>query len=537
MAAMDKTTQGMKKMKYFAWILLLFGVVLTVFIIACENYDDPFSAKNVPPVISEFRFKRDANLPNIPEDSLKFRTGASYLLHLQYRDPEFEKSNRSVRATFKFLSGSGKIRHQAFRQPGADSLTFAEAPATFNDDLLFTPDSAAIVDIELTLSDGVKQSTVRLSPIAKFFPNLAPIATFTTRLTSQSRPYQVECDPTASRDRDGQIVQSIWTFGDNTNPQTVSGTTAVTHGYQLAGQYLVRLQVLDDEGKSSSFERFITTTNQSPLAALSVSCRSANCQIGPAPADISGSAPLDISYTARGSIDQDGNIASYVINFGDGGTAQNDSGSHTYQTDGRYRILLTVRDNLGQTDTTGRAIRIDTPPVARLNVTPKQGSFPLTCTIDANESFDPFGGDLNYQIFIDDQLRYTQDSVVHIFDLPKTSAYLIRLEVENQRNGLRSIANESVMVTNTPPVAGFTYAPQNPQATVQITFTSTSTDADPTDSITNYRWIWGDGNEDAGSTLRSATHSYNISRIYSVKLIVTDRFNGTGEKEIALEVK
>jgi len=521
-----------------ALMLLSLGVCCIILIVACENYNDPFSAKNVAPGISDFRFKRDPNLPTtIPDDSLKFRAGTTYLLHLEYRDPEFENKNRSLRATFNFLSGSGKIRHAAFRQPSSDSLTFAEAPATLNDDLLFMPDSATTIDIELRLSDGVKESVARLFPTAKFFPNLAPIATFGTRLVSQTRPYRIECDPSASQDRDGQIVQSIWTFGDNTNPQTVSGITPVTHEYQQAGSYLVRLRAVDDEGKSSTFERFVTTTNQPPLAALSVSCRSASCQIGPSPADISGSAPLEISYNARGSIDQDGNIASYLISFGDGETAQTDSGSHIYKTDGRHRILLTVRDNLGQTDTTGRAIRIDTPPVAKLTVMPKQGSFPLTCTIDANESIDPFGGDLNYQIFIDDQLRYTQDSVVHVFDAPKTSAYLIRLEVENQRNGLRSIANESVLVTNTPPSADFRFTPSMPQPGAVITFTSTSIDPDPTDAITNYRWIWGDGNEDAGSNLSSTTHSYTISRDYTVTLIVTDRFSGTGRTDSTITVR
>jgi PKD repeat protein len=515
----------------------LVALLCVIFIVACEKHKDPFSAKNVSPVISEFRFKRDSTVPNISEDSLKYRAGKVYLLHLQYRDPEFETSGRSVRATFKFLSGSGKIRHQAFTKPSADSLTFAEAPAAFDGDLLFTPDSAAIVDIELTLSDGVKESSARLSPIAKFFPNLAPIATFTATFATFAKPYQLRCDPAASRDRDGEIVESIWTFGDNSSPQSVLGTTPVTHEYQLAGQFSVRLRVIDDEGKSSSFERRVTTANQQPTAALSISCLSVNCQPGPSQGVYSGAAPMEISYNARGSVDPDGYIASYLINFGDGATALNDSGSHTYISDGVDSIKLTVIDNLGLSSTVGKRIEINTPPIARLKVTPTQGSFPLTCTIDADSSRDPFGGALTYQIFIDDQLRYTQSKVTHVFDIPKITAYLVRLQVENQRNGLRSIANEAVFVTNTPPVADFTYAPENPQATVQITFTSTSTDADPTDMITTYRWIWGDGNEDAGSTLRSATHSYNISRTYFVKLIVTDRFNGTGEKEIALEVK
>lgn len=527
-------------MKRIAWFAILsLGALFVVFMIACETHKDPFSAKNTAPMIREFRFKPDPKLPNIRSDSLKFKPGNTYLLHLEYEDPEFQNSpDKTLQARFKFINGSGKIRHDKFRKPSADSLIFAEVPAKFDGDLFFTPDSAGIVSIELRLSDGVKESEARLDPTAIFFENLPPIPLFSVRFVRENNPYRVECNPERSQDRDGEIVKAIWTWGDNSKPDTVLGTSSITHDYPLAGRYLVRLQVVDDEGKSASTEQFVTTMNQPPVAALSVSCLSADCQIGPPPADITGAAPLQIKYDAGGSVDPDGDIASYLIDFGDGETAQNDSGSHTYISDGIYPVLLTVRDNLGLATSTNRRIEVATPPVAKLTVTPRQGSFPLRCTIDASESRDPFGGELSYQIFIDDQLRYTQSKVTHVFDIPKTTAYLVRLEVQNVRNQLRSSANEAVFVTNTPPVANFTYTPLNPQPTVQITFTSTSFDPDSTDTITNYRWIWGDGsNEDAGSNLRSIAHSYNISRTYLVKLVVTDRFNATGEKEIELEVK
>jgi len=526
-------------MKSLTGMFVLFAAALLIaLVIGCEEAKDPFTAKNISPVIADFRFKPDPTLQNIRTDSLKYRRGVSYLLHLEYQDPEFSNApNRTLQARFKFLSGSGKIRNELFKKPSADSLAFAEAPASFNGDLFFTPDSAGIVSIELGLSDGVKESFARLTPSAIFFSNLLPIPSFAFRFLQSNNPYRLECNPANSQDRDGQIVTAIWNFGDNTSPVTVQGKTTVTHDYPRSGQYLVRLQMVDDDGAIASIEQFVTTVNQAPTAALSVTCVSANCQIGPQPADISGSAPLQMKYDAGGSVDPDGTIASYLIDFGDGETAQNDSGSHTYIADGNYNVVLTVRDNLGLAQTTTRRVEVNTPPIAKLKVTPTQGSFPLNCTIDATESFDPFGGDLSYQIFIDDQLRYTQDSVVHVFDIPKVPAYLIRLEVTSQRNQLRAVANQAVFVTNTPPIANFTYTPLNPQPTVQITFTSTSTDPDPTDAITNYRWIWGDGSEDAGSNLRSVVHSYNISRTYLVKLIVTDRFNGVGEKEISLEVR
>jgi len=525
-------------MKRFAWYLIFtVGALFVVFMVACEKLEDPFSAKNVSPIIRDFRFQQDPGTPNIRSDSLKFKPGKAYALLLEYEDPEFQKANRTLRARFKFISGSGKIRHQAFKKPSADSLTFAEVPATFKDNLFFTPDSAGIVIIEFGLSDGVKESVARLDPSAKFFNNLAPIPSFTTRFLQQNNPYRIECNPASSVDRDGEIITAIWRFGDNTPPVTVQGKTIITHDYPLSGQYLVRLQMIDNDGAIGSREQFVTTLNQAPQAALSVSCLSADCQVGPQPAtDISGSAPLQIKYDAGGSLDPDGSVASYLINFGDGETAQNDSGSHTYISDGIDTVKLTVTDNLGLATTTRRIVTVATPPIAKLKVTPTQGSFPLPCTIDADSSRDPFGGALSYQIFIDDQLRYTQSKVTHVFDIPKVSAYLIRLEVANQRNQLRSIANEAVFVNNTPPVADFTYTPPNPQATVQIRFTSTSFDPNPTDTITNYRWNWGDGApEEAGSDLSTAVHSYAAGE-YTVTLIVTDRFNGTGEKKMLVKV-
>ncbi len=505
---------------FLGWMILSAALL---YLGSCDSRKNPFSAKNVPPAITDFAFKPDPSLQNIESDSLKYKAGESYPLHLEYEDPEFADTETGVmEARFQFLNGSGTISHEKFQPISADGLTF-KVPGKFSGDLLFVPDTSGRVRLKLQISDGVKDSGESIAS-AFFFENLPPIPFFTVRALTQVNPYRIEFDPANSVDRDGQIKKFIWSFGDNSAPDTVLTNSVIVHEYEFAGQYRVRLQAIDDEGKTDTFERLVTTNNQAPVAALRITPQS-------------GKAPLEVDYNAGGSFDPDGNIASYQISFDDGETAQNVFGKHTYAQDGTYRVLLTVRDNLGLADTTVRVVEVSTPPIAKLKVEPKQGKFPLSVMIDASESRDPFGGTLLYEIFIDGQLRYTQSKVTHIFDEPKTSAYLIRLEVESSRTGRRSSANEAVFVTNTPPIADFTFSPKNPQPTVVITFTSTSFDPDSTDAITNYRWIWGDGQEDSGANLRSITHSYNVSRKYLVTLVVTDRFDGTAKKETEIEVK
>ena len=67
-----------------------------------------------------------------------------------------------------------------------------------------------------------------------------------------------------------------------------------------------------------------------------------------------GAAPFTISFDISGSHDPDGNIVSYVFDFGDGsdpveGTDLSQPITHTYDTPGSYFARLTVTDNGGMT--------------------------------------------------------------------------------------------------------------------------------------------------------------------------------------------
>ena len=103
------------------------------------------------------------------------------------------------------------------------------------------------------------------------------------------------------------------------------------------------------------------------------------------------------TFDGSGSLDPDGNIATYDWTFGDGsqhGAAA--TMSHAYATGGSYTGTLTVTDNRGATATATVTVNPASPP----NLPPVASFSPvctaLTCTFDAGTSFDPDGTVTSY---------------------------------------------------------------------------------------------------------------------------------------------
>jgi PKD repeat protein len=95
----------------------------------------------------------------------------------------------------------------------------------------------------------------------------APIASFSTSVTSGTAPLQVQFDASASSDSDGSIALYNWNFGDGTTSTGVS-TFKV---FNTAGTYSVQLRVTDNDGLSATSSSTITVTNPTVLAPMKVS--------------------------------------------------------------------------------------------------------------------------------------------------------------------------------------------------------------------------------------------------------------------------
>ena len=74
-----------------------------------------------------------------------------------------------------------------------------------------------------------------------------------------------------------------------------------------------------------------------------------------------------------------------------------------------------------------------------------------------------------------------------------------------------------------PPIASFSYYPENPIVNETITFNA-SNSTDPDGTIENYEWDFGDGEKAEG---KIATHSYSSAKNYTVKLTVADNEGAT----------
>jgi PKD repeat protein len=509
---------------------LLCACGLMFALLSCEKHKDPFSASNTQPFIAVFEFKPDLTLPDASlradGDSLKFRAGNSYPIALIYEDVESNAGNRKLRAHFRFVTGSGAITSNKFSNPSSDGLSF-DIPASLDDEIFLTPDKSGLVDLQLQISDGVKLSETK-NAATMFFENLKPVVRFRTQVGSQLQPpYGVDFDASTSADRDGEIDTYTWNFGDG-EPSVTTRSNTIHHDYKISGTFSVRLKIKDTEGASDSLDQTVTTANEAPVAALSVT-------------PLSGKAPLTIIYSARGSRDRDGSIVAYDITFGDGMNSQADSGSHTYTRDGDYPVRLIVRDNLGATNSLTRSVTVQTPPVPVLTVAPDSGAFPLSVQLDATDSQDPQGGQLTYEMIITgqsgqtSQVTYRQASVTHVFRRPDTYRITLTASVVRNGNTLNATTEKTVRAINLAPAANFTYT----RDLGNVTFTSTSTEPNaPDDFITNYTWNFGDANPpQSGANLANVLHTYTQSGTYIVELTVTDNFGLSSSKKDTLEVR
>jgi len=141
--------------------------------------------------------------------------------------------------------------------------TFGDGGSSLGVTPSHTYNTAGTYTAQLTVTDDdgatdTATHTIQVSstPIA----NNPPVASFTASPTSGQEPLAVSFNASGSSDPDGSITSYAWTFGDGGSS---SGVTA-SHTYNIAGTYIARLAVTDDDGATD------TTTRQIEVSVSSV---------------------------------------------------------------------------------------------------------------------------------------------------------------------------------------------------------------------------------------------------------------------------
>jgi subtilisin family serine protease len=147
-----------------------------------------------------------------------------------------------------------------------------------------------------------------------------------------------------STDVDGSIVAWRWDFGNG----ATSSVQNPSNSYATAGTYTVRLTVTDNAGATASTSAVVTVsapvvTNLAPVARFTTSCTSLACTF------------TDQSY------DNDGTIAAWRWDFGNGVTSTTRNPSYSYPAAGTYTVRLTVTDNAGATGTIASSVTVSAP--------------------------------------------------------------------------------------------------------------------------------------------------------------------------------
>src|SRR5881296_3233877 len=90
----------------------------------------------------------------------------------------------------------------------------------------------------------------------------------------------------------------------------------------------------------------------------------------------------------------------------------------------------------------------------------------------------------------------------------------------------------TIVITDRPPVAAFTYAPSSPYTGQNVVFNATSS-SDPDGTIVSYAWNFGDSTTGTGAI---PSHSYTAGGTFTVTLTVTDNSASTGNKSSTIIV-
>jgi PKD repeat protein len=112
---------------------------------------------------------------------------------------------------------------------------------------------------KLTVTDSSGQTDTATSPVAVSVPqmeNEPPVSTFVAT-SNPDFPLTIAFDGAQSSDPDGSIVRYSWDFGDGSGADGM----ALEYLYSGIGEYVVTLQVTDNEGQMSESSQLVTAAN------------------------------------------------------------------------------------------------------------------------------------------------------------------------------------------------------------------------------------------------------------------------------------
>lgn len=315
----------------------------------------------------------------------------------------------------------------------------------------------------------VNYITVTPKPTAAFSANILSACPGTT--------------PISFTNSSSGAVSYLWDFGDG----TTSTLANPSHVYNQSGRMSVTLIATNSLGCQDiqTISQYITIFPQ-PDATIS-STTTSSCD---------PTTPFQFSNNA--------NALSWLWNFGDGSTSNQQNPSHTYSNSGNYTVTLSVTNSFGCTnrDTLAQPIVIGTRGWSNFTSSDTTGCAPQSISF-----YNPNAGLASSFWDFGDGSTSTQATPNHTYVLPGT--YTVTLVVTTTSGCVDTIRKTNYITLGIRPEPSFTFTPNSGCGPLTVSFTNTST------NFVSCQWWFGDGTT---STDINPVHTYTAGGVFSVTL-------------------
>lgn len=374
---------------------------------------------------------------------------------------------------------------------GMDVSKTYDTPGVYRAVLRVEDDSAHPCDFGL----ATRQVTVNAAPVAEAGTDQTSIVGAT-----------VSFDGVSSYDVDGTVASYSWDMGDG----TVLRGAAIDHAFAGSGTFTVTLMTMDDSGvaNNTATDTLVVVVNAPPEPAIS-----------PLPRPVAVGEVTNL--TAATSVDPDGEIVTYMWEFGDGAMAEGPDVQYAWTSAGVKTVALTVTDNSGTPSAT-QSIQMDVV-VSAAPTADAGADQALTASVvrfDGGGSADPDGKIASYQWEFGDGTTATGPQVSHAYRAP--GEYEVTLVVRDDSGAPLNQARDTMFVTiNAVPLAD-----AGPDIIVmpnQPVGLDAGFSVDPDGMISEMLWTLPNGDMLAGQAVETM---FAEAGLYRIALEVRDDFKG-----------
>jgi N-acetylmuramoyl-L-alanine amidase/PKD repeat protein len=276
---------------------------------------------------------------------------------------------------------------------------------------------------------------------------------------------EITFDGSGSSDSDGEIIEYMWDFGD----ESIGSEVSPVHSYAEVGEYVVTLAVKDDsDALSAAVSTTVTVDEEAVVEEEGTQEDQQNSEeengdekdtgivqtvTAEAGEDQSGNVGDLLTFDASASTVSplsDGTVITYSWDWDGDGTYDETVNeaviSHTYDKAGTYEISLKVTafDNISATDTLTVTINnINQVPTASPGG-PYTGEAGKELTLDGSGSSDPDGSIVEYIWDFGDSSTGSGAKPVHTY--AKAGEYTVTLTVKDDKDALSVAVTTKVTV-------------------------------------------------------------------------------------------